>query len=137
MSITYTEITLKNIIDVADAKRGYIKPSEARQVTVQAMVDTGSTDLVISETVRAALGLEIVRTEEIGLANNQREVFPITESVWIGWKNRDITLPAVVIPGDGEVLLGALPMEAMDLMVHPLRQEVVGAHGERQLHLAK
>jgi clan AA aspartic protease len=137
MSITYTEITLKNMEDAILARRGDIKPSETRQVTVQAMVDTGSTDLVISEATRQQLGLKIARTERLDLADNRSEVFPVTEPVWIYWKDRETSLAAVVIPGDGETLLGALPMEAMDLTVNPLRQEVVGAHGDRQLHMAK
>jgi clan AA aspartic protease len=137
MSITYTEITLKNMEDMADAKRGRIKPSEARQVTVQAMVDTGSTDLVISEAIRQQLGLEIEGSEEIELANNQKEVFSITELVRVDWKDRSAGCKATVIPGDGEVLLGALPMEAMDLIIHPLKQEVVGAHGDKVLRMAK
>jgi clan AA aspartic protease len=137
MSITYTEITLENMEDRIMAKLGYIKPSEARQLTVRAMVDTGSTDLVISEATRQRLGLEIVRSERLELADNRYEVFPVTESVRICWKDRDTSLAAVVVPGDGETLLGALPMEAMDLTVNPLRQEVVGAHGDRPLHMAK
>jgi hypothetical protein len=36
----------------------------------------------------------------------------------------------VVIPGEKDILMGALPLEGMDLMVHPLRQEVTGAHGD-------
>jgi hypothetical protein len=36
----------------------------------------------------------------------------------------------VVIPGEDEVLLGALPLEGMDLTVNPLRNEVTGAHGD-------
>ena len=34
------------------------------------------------------------------------------------------------------LLFGALPMEAMDLMVNPVTQEVVGAHGDREEYLA-
>ena len=42
MSIVYTELTLKNEIDAAFAKRGYIKADEIRQTTVQAIVGTGA-----------------------------------------------------------------------------------------------
>jgi hypothetical protein len=137
MSITYTEITLKNPTDVLDARRGYIKASEVRQVTVQAMVDTGSSELVISEEVRQKLGLEIEGSQKVEFANNAIEDCPITEPVRVYWKDRDAACKTTVIPGDGEVLLGALPMEAMDLMVHPLRQEVVGVHGDHPLRMAK
>jgi hypothetical protein len=53
-----------------------------------------------------------------------------TDPVNILWKNRQTTLSAVVIPGAKNVLLGAIPLEAMDLMVNPVTQELVGVHGE-------
>jgi clan AA aspartic protease len=137
MSITYTEITLKNIVDMGNARRGHIAASEVRAVTVRALVDTGSTDLVISEAIRQQLGLEIEGSEEIELADNRFEIFPITEPVRVDWKDRTVPCRATVIPGDGEVLLGAFPMEGMDLTVNPSRQEVVGAHGDKVLRLAK
>ncbi|MDR1302466.1 MAG: hypothetical protein LBK43_08370 [Treponema sp.] len=43
---------------------------------------------------------------------------------------RETPCQAVVIPGEDEVLLGALPLEGMDLTVNPLRNEVTGAHGD-------
>jgi len=42
MSVVYTEITLKNEIDSAFAEKGYIKADEIRQMTVNAIVDTGA-----------------------------------------------------------------------------------------------
>ena len=41
------------------------------------------------------------------------------------------------MPGQGEVLLGAIPMEALDLIVNPRRQEVAGAHGNVKVFKAK
>jgi hypothetical protein len=32
---------------------------------------------------------------------------------------------AFVLPGDNEPLLGAIPMEEMDVMIHPQRQELI------------
>ncbi|GHU80690.1 hypothetical protein FACS189468_1170 [Spirochaetia bacterium] len=137
MSITYTEITLKNAGDTIRVKEGLIKASEARKITVQAMVDTGSTDMVINEAVRQKLGLDIEGSEKIELANNRFEACPVTEPLRVYWKDRSTVCTAVVMPGESEVLLGALPMEAMDLTVNPARQEVVGAHGPRAKHMAK
>jgi len=42
MSVIYTELTLKNEDDAAFAKKGYIKEDEIRQITVEAIVDTGA-----------------------------------------------------------------------------------------------
>jgi hypothetical protein len=142
VSETYTEITLKNTTDVGNARRGYIKASEVRQTTVQALVDTGSSDLVINETIRQKLGLEIEASGEIELANNYKETFLETEPVELYWKDRGTSCRAVVMPGQAdqrsvEVLLGVLPMEALDLTVNPFLQEVTGAHGNKKLYKAK
>ena len=47
-----------------------------------------------------------------------------------------IVVHAMIIPGAKKVLFGAIPMEAMDLMVNPVTQEVVGAHGDSEEFLA-
>jgi clan AA aspartic protease len=137
MSITYTEITLKNPIDVSNARHGLIKESEVRQTTVRAMVDTGSSDMVINEAIRQKLGLDIESSTEVELANDVIEVCQVTEPLRVYWKNRTTACSAVVMPGEAEVLLGALPMEAMDLTVNPKRQEVIGAHGDRVKYMVK
>jgi hypothetical protein len=42
---------------------------------------------------------------------------------------------AIVLPHADEILLGAIPLEAMDLVIHPLKEELVGAHGDQPLLL--
>ncbi|GHU23888.1 hypothetical protein FACS1894164_09250 [Spirochaetia bacterium] len=130
MGIVYTEITLKNAIDVGDADRGYITEKQIRHITVTAMVDTGAGMLIISEKVRAALGLNIEGLREVTLGNNQRERCKLTEPVKVYWKDRLCNCSALVVPGQEGVLLGAIPLEDMDLMVNPAGQELVGAHGD-------
>jgi hypothetical protein len=43
----------------------------------------------------------------------------------IKFKNRTAVCNAVVLQGDNEPLLGAIPMEEMDVLIHPLRQELI------------
>ena len=40
-------------------------------------------------------------------------------------KNRQSTCRAMVLPGDNEPLLGSIPMEDMDVLIHPQRQELI------------
>ena len=131
MGMVYETITLKNAGDVADTERGYISEQEVRETTVNALVDTGAFTIIISEEVRETLGLRIRGTREVTLANDKREVCTVTEPVEIHWNNRDVTLPAIVSSGWGTILLGALPLEYMDLMVDPVNQKLVGVHGDR------
>jgi len=130
MGIVHAEITLRNEHDVAFAKQGYLKNDAVRTVTVTAVVDTGSMYLVITEELRQKLGLEVKEERTAHIANGQRVNSKVTEAVEVHWKDREITLPALVIPGAEQVLLGAMPMEGLDLMVNPVTQELVGVHGD-------
>jgi len=49
----------------------------------------------------------------------------------VQWKDRETIVQAVIIPGSEKILFGALAMEAMDLMVDPVNQQVVGVHGDK------
>ena len=131
MGLVYETITLKNAADVADAERGYISEQEIRETIVESLVDTGAFTIILSEEIREKLGLRIRGTREVTLGNDKKEVCTVTEPVEIHWKNRDVTLPAIVSSGWGKILLGALPLEHMDLMVDPVNQKLVGVHGDR------
>jgi clan AA aspartic protease len=133
---TFTEeITLENVLDRDDADRGYIKESEVRAVKVQAMPDTGAWTLVINEEVFRQLGLAVKGETRSTLADGTSARYKITAPVKIQWKDRSTELPSVVIPDAHEVLLGALPLEALDLMVDPVRKTLAGAHGDQPLHV--
>jgi clan AA aspartic protease len=129
------EITLENIKDRGVAERGYIKESEIRTLKVEATPDTGAWTLVINEDVRQKLGLEIEETSESTLADGKTDTYGVTGGIKIRWKNRSTVLPAVVVPNGKDILLGALPLEAMDLMVDPVHQRLVGVHGDQPLHV--
>ena len=135
MGIVHAEITLKNMFDGASAQRGNIKPGDIRTATVTAVVDTGSMNLVITEELRQKLGLEIKGEKTAHIANGQRITCKVTEAVEVQWKNRDMVVPALVIPGAEQVLLGAIPLEGMDLMVNPTTQELAGIHGDKVEYL--
>ena len=130
MGIVHAEITLKNSFDCANYQRGLIKEQDVHSVSVTAVVDTGAMSLVISDELCQMLALRI-QGEKIALvANGQRVSCKVTEPVNIYWKNRYSSLSAVVIPGAEKVLLGAIPLEDMDLIVNPITQELIGAHGD-------
>jgi predicted aspartyl protease len=133
MSVFKEEITLANAGDKVRVECGLLK--EVRAVTLRAMPDTGAWTLVINEETRRQLGLAIEETSESTLADGKTDTYAVTEGVKIHWKNRSIVLPAVVVPDAKDILLGALPLEAMDLMVDPVREQLVGVHGDQPLHV--
>ena len=129
------EITLENIEDRILARHGHIEKTQIRRLTVEAMPDTGAWTLVINEDIREKLGLTIKGSNESSLADGKTSAYPITEPVKIQWKDRDTELPAVVVAGAKNILLGALPLEAMDLIVDPVRKQLAGAHGDQPVHI--
>ena len=124
------EITLENVLDRGDANRGYIKESQVRLLKVDAVPDTGAWTLVINEEVRQKLGLEIEGKCHSTLADGKSSTYPLTQAVKVQWKDRFSVHQAVVVTDAKDVLLGALPLEAMDLAVDPVHQTLVGAHGD-------
>jgi clan AA aspartic protease len=132
-----TEITLVNIEDQGVANRGYIPQEEVRRLTVNAVVDTGAWTLVINEETRAKLGLRVKKPSETTLAGGGTVSSGITEYVEVRWKDRETACEAVVLPGEEDVLMGAYPLEGLDLMIHPKTQEIVGAHGDKRLNVVK
>jgi clan AA aspartic protease len=130
MGIVYAEITLKNATDAGNVERGYITEKEVRAAAVRAMVDTGCGTLVIGGALRDKLGLITQGLRGVTLADGTRVAGQVTDPVEIHWENRKTTCHALVVPGTDEVLLGAIPLEDMDLIIHPKRQELVGAHGD-------
>jgi clan AA aspartic protease len=135
MGTVYAEITVKNAGDEVRAWDGHIKEADIRQITATAMVDTGAGTLVIDEEICQKLGLRIEGLRGATLADGVRQVCKLTEPVRIQWKNRATTCHALVLPDAPEGLLGAIPLEDMDLIVHPKQQELVGAHGDEVLSL--
>jgi hypothetical protein len=41
------------------------------------------------------------------------------------------------VPNADAVLLGALPLEALDLMADPVNERLVGVHGDKALYMLK
>jgi clan AA aspartic protease len=98
------------------------KDTSCEPIEVPALADTGSVFLVIPEHVRLQLQLEEQSKKEVTLADGSNKMLPYVGPIEVQFKNRIAYVGAVVM-GD-EVLLGAIPMEDMDLVVKPQRREV-------------
>ena len=133
MSIVRTEITLKNAHDLVNSINGIINESEIRQITMDVLVDTGAWTLVINEEIRQRLGLNVLGKGVASLANGAKADFDMAGPVEIWWKDRRALIDALVLPDTDDVLLGAIPLEIMDLTINPLR-ELVGVHGDVVIH---
>ena len=133
MSIVTTEITLVNDNDTLRAEDGLISAGEIRQVTVQSVVDTGAWTIVINEETRKKLGLRYRGYGEAAFADGEEGTYRMAGPLEVKWKNRSVICSALVLPDSPEILLGAIPLEAMDLTINPKR-ELVGVHGDIVKH---
>ena len=133
MSVVYTELTLVNDVDTCNVELGYIKKDEVRQMTVQAIVDTGAWTIVINNETREKLGLDDKGLGEATLAGGQKAEYPMAGPLEVCWKNRHLVCEALVIPNAPDILLGAWVLEGMDLTINPKR-ELVGVHGDKEIH---
>jgi clan AA aspartic protease len=130
MGLTYANIELVNQTDAEDYRRKYIGEDEVRQITVHAMVDTGSIMLCINDTIKEALGLDVIGKRRSQLANGLILELDVVGPVVVRYLDRDCVTRALLLPDDQEPLLGAIPMEEMDLYVHPARNELLPVHPE-------
>ncbi len=89
-------------------------------VSAKALVDTGAVHLCIPEHVRIQLNLEEMDKKEVTLADGTQYLVSYVGPVEIHFKNRIGFVGALVL-GD-QVLLGAIPMEDMDLVVIPQKR---------------
>jgi clan AA aspartic protease len=136
MGQVLTEITLVNVEDEGLLRHGYISIDKVRKATVQAIVDTVAMALVITEELFQQLGLTQVKEKIAHLADGRELPCIMTSPVTIYWKDRQTTGEAMFIPGAKSVLLGAIPLEAMDLLVDPKRNELIHAHGDKDMCMA-
>ena len=91
-------------------------------LAVKALVDTGALMLCIPEHVAVQLALEAESTREVTVADGRSASVPYVGPIKVAFGKRFCYVGALVL-GD-EVLLGSVPMEDMDLVVHPGRREV-------------
>ncbi len=125
MGLVYADITLINGEDLILAKRHIIGEEEVKKMTVKMLVDSGAYMMAINETIQGQLQLPLMETRKAQMANGHVEEYDVVGPVEVRFKNRQCTIRAMVLKGDNEPLLGAIPMEDMDVLIHPQRQELI------------
>jgi len=123
--MVYADITLINADDIALAKRHLIGEEEIKKMTVNMAVDSGAYMMAINETIQAQLGLSFIEKRKAIMADGSVNEYDVVGPIQVKFANRTATCSAMVLQGDNEPLLGAIPMEEMDVIIHPRRQELL------------
>jgi clan AA aspartic protease len=111
VGIVYADIVLTN-------------PYLGKSVTVRAMVDTGTTHMIVTANIARELGFDLEETSTYSLtvADTRRVRCPRIRPVEIRFDDRTFLTEAAVL-GD-ECLMGVIPLEAMDLVVNAKLERV-------------
>ncbi|MDR3199452.1 MAG: clan AA aspartic protease [Planctomycetaceae bacterium] len=125
MGEIYANITLYNQLDLSAVRLGVRKTEDVRKIEVRALIDSGATTLAINNEIKNQLGLCVLETRESRLADGSVENYEFVGPVEVHFKNRSSLCRAVVLPNAEEVLLGAIPMEEMDVIIDMKNQELI------------
>jgi clan AA aspartic protease len=91
-------------------------------IVTRALADTGALMLCIPEHIALQLELDMESKREVTVADGRSMNVPYAGPIKVEFRDRFCYVGALVL-GD-EVLLGAVPMEDMDLVLSPARREV-------------
>ena len=125
MGLIYAEIELINADDLSLVRNNYLDVEDVKRIRIDMLVDTGAYNLCINEEIQAQLQLSFVEKRSAFTADNRLIEMDVVGPVFVKFKNRTTSCLAMVLPGNSEPLLGAIPLEDMDVLIHPLRQELI------------
>ena len=125
MGLVHAEIEIINGGDLEMVRRNFLDQDDVKRMTVTMLVDTGAYNLCINEEIQEQLQLPVVEKRKGMLADGSIREYEVVGPVEIRFKNRRCNVDAMVLPGSSEPLLGAIPLEDMDVIIHPQRQELI------------
>lgn len=111
MGVTYTDLRLSN----------QSRP-DLEEINASALVDTGALHLCIPEHIAMQLQLSPLKQREVQTADGKSHLIDYVGPIKISLLGRECFTGALVM--GNQVLLGAIPMEDMDLIVEPARMRI-------------
>jgi clan AA aspartic protease len=116
-------VRLSNAMEAEMAERGLLDADKVHTCEVDALVDTGATQSVISEEVARQLGLTIRRESMAILADGSRVPIGLSSTVSFEIQGRETRQDAYVL-GD-QVLIGQTVLESTDLLVDCKNHKII------------
>jgi len=106
----------------ADLRLGNQARPDLEEINVSALVDTGALHLCIPEHIAMQLQLGHLKQREVQTADGKSHLIDYVGPIKISLLGRECFTGALVM--GNQVLLGAIPMEDMDLIIEPSRMRV-------------
>jgi hypothetical protein len=125
MGLVYADIELINSDDLALARRNLLDQDEVKRMHINMLADSGAYMMAINENIQTILQLPFREKRKSVMADGSVVEHDVVGPIEVRFQNRTAVCNAVVLQGDTEPLLGAIPMEEMDVLTHPLRNELI------------
>jgi len=128
---------IENLNDQYMAHKGLLPPDQVRTLTVDdALVDTGAAGLMVPTRLLMPLGLRRTFTKQAKTVGG-----PITtqmyEAVRLTIQRRSCVVKVHEIPDYSPVLIGPIPLEALDWVVDSKGMRLIGNPGHGGQHMAE
>jgi len=126
---------IENLEDLYRAEAGDLPADHVRSVEVHdALVDTGATYLSLPKRLVEQLGLRFHRNRTARTATGVA-TFAVYGAVRLTVDERDCVAEVSQLPDGCPVLIGQLPLEALDFVVDPVGQRLIGNpdHGGKHM----
>ena len=126
-----TEVSIFNLGDLYEVKQGRLNADQVRRIVVKdALVDTGASTLALTPSLIQLLGLSKRADKRINTASG-RTTTGLYDTVRMEIMGREATVDPIEIPEGTPILVGQIPLEAMDWVVDLGGQKLIGnpAHG--------
>jgi clan AA aspartic protease len=126
---------VENLSDLFNVDQGRIPESDVRAIEVDdALVDTGASGLSMPKRLIHRLGLKPTRSRQ-ALTSAGIITVQVYGTVRLTIQGREYPTDVTELPDDCPVLIGQIPLEALDFVVDPANRRLIGnpAHGGEQM----
>jgi predicted aspartyl protease len=117
-------ITVVNLGDLEQVRRGRLAPESMRWAEVQALVDAGAASLVLPADLAERLGLHVEGKRKVRYADGRTEEIPWVSGVRLEILGRAMTCDALVEAAGTLARLGPIPLRTLDLVLDPRSREL-------------
>jgi predicted aspartyl protease len=119
------DFEIANYVDVVNADMGILEPEQVRRQVISGVVDCGAAMLVLPSAVAKQLGLRLTDPIAVRYADGRKARRREAEGAYVELLGRRGIFNAIVEPKRETALIGAIVLEALDLLVDSLHQRLV------------
>jgi predicted aspartyl protease len=120
------DLEIANYQDVVRAADGLLDPAKVRRKTIRGVVDSGAAMMVLPQSVAKELGLPIRKGKvKVRYTDGRRGMRNEAGPAQVTLLGRDNVFTAIVEPKRDSALVGAIVLEALDLLVDCTKQRLV------------